>query len=300
VHHVRAYPDVNGDGRDEVAIAVWNGPGAVKLLDGRTGTPHWTSGAVGTFALRVVPMSDVTGDGRPELAVASWADSAIVLSGQDGGLVWSTPAGGDVWAIDRIDDVTGDGLDEVAYGSFNGFAYLADGQTGAVLWEHPAGGHKVLRLLGAPDVDGDGRPEVVAGAQQLASAVEPLLFVLDADSGLAGSGPELRRGGSTALGGTVMIELSSAQPGHVAHLLLGPDAALVPLGAKGWLGLAAQTTTLLASFPVPPGGGVVLSGTVPNNPLLDGLVIHTQVIVLDPAPPVSGQSSNRVGMRFGE
>jgi hypothetical protein len=299
VHHLRAYPDANGDGRDEIVVGSWSGPAGLRLLNGANGSAVWTSGVPGTFVMRVIPLDDVDGDGRDDLAVASWADSAIVVSGLDGSLIWATPAGGDVWAIDRVDDVTADGIDDVAFGSFNGFAYLADGTDGTLLWEHSANGHKVLRLIGSTDLDADGRPEVVAGAQQLSSTTEPLLFVLDADSGLA-SGPELRRSGSTAPGGTLIVELGHAAPGDLAWWLLGVEPALLPVGAKGWLGLdpSAPLLTLFA-LPVPGGGFQLLSGTIPGDPGLVGIVLYLQAFVLAPSPPLVGASANRLGFEIG-
>jgi len=293
--HLSALEDLDADGVCEVVVGTW-GAGSVRLLAGATGAPIWQSGVVGANAMRVVPADDVDGDGVPDVAVSSWDTAGHLLSGATGQGLWSLPTGALTWAGDAVPDVTGDGLREVAFGDFEGLTRLADGATGAPLWAHATGGHKVLSLRGAPDVDGDGHGEVLVGAQQLDFGVEDtLVFVLSADSGVPGAGPELLLGGSAALGGTLELDLVAATPGLTSLWLAGIAPALVPVGDKGVLAIDAGALVTLLAAPVPPSGELALAGTVPDDPALAGLDVYLQVFTLG----ATGGSSNRVGATLG-
>jgi len=292
-----AYPDQDGDGVAEVAVAVWSSSQTVQLLDGATGDVRWTSGVPGTYGMDVVPLEDFDGDGWPELAVASWADRLYVLSGIDGSLAWQGPlTGGDVWAVTRVDDVTGDGVSELAYGSFDGFAYLADGASGATLWTHFADGRKVLAIRSAPDMDGDGSPEVLVGAQQLGSGSATLLWVVDADSTLAG--PELRAPTSVAIGTPADLQLQDAPPGDVVLWYVGTAPALFPNVGYGWLALTPPFFLSPFTSLVPVGGRVSLSLAVPADASLVGVDAYLQAFVLEPVAPFFGTTSNRVAFEL--
>ena len=77
----------------------------------------------------------------------------------------------------------------------------------------------------------------MAGAQQLSSAVEPLVWVVAADAGVLDPGPALAQSGSTALGGNIVFDLTDAVPGDTGFWLGGvsPGLAAVLL-PDGWLG----------------------------------------------------------------
>jgi len=291
---VAAFPDFDGDGVDEVVAGTWSSSNGVVLLEGATGEIIWSSGELNTFIMRVAPIDDLDGDGSAEIAVASWANDAYVLDGRDGSSVWSAPTGGDVWAIDRVDDVTGDGLSEVAFGSFDGFAYLADGLTGEILWAHDAGGHKVLALESGPDMDGDGNPELLVGAQQLDSGEDDLVWVLSADSGISSAGPELTMNGTPAPGGEIEFVLSQAEPSRTVRWLWGTEATLDPTPGLGTIAVTPRHR--LGESTVDNTGVTRFPFSIPDDPSLIGSRFYVQAIeVIDFKSP-SGRSSNRVGL----
>ncbi|MHC4846310.1 MAG: hypothetical protein ACYTCU_09125 [Planctomycetota bacterium] len=292
--HMNEYPDIDGDGVGEVLIGSWQTQGA-RMLNGKNGAVRWTQNTASTQVMRVVATTDANGDTVPDVVAAASAGGAWMLSGTNGDVIWSINPSPLVWAIDPVPDVTGDGVDEVAYGDFNGITWLVDGTDGTTLWTHDTNGHKVMALRGAPDMDGDGHGEVVVGAQQLSSAVEPMVFVLDADSGLASDAPELTPSGAVTLGTTLPLSLTGATPGHTAFTLVGLDPALVPFFGKGTLAIDTGFYLVLLTQVVPGGGDIATPLAVPNNPAWDGLSFYMQTFVLT-GSPATGASSNRIGV----
>jgi hypothetical protein len=290
------YPDQTGDGVKEVLLAVWNAAQTVQMRNGATGDIVWTSGVPAAFGMLVEPFDDITGDGRPEIAVASWADRMYAINGANGNLVWESPlTGGDVWSVTRVDDVTGDSISEIAYGSFDGFAYLADGATGNTLWTHFADGRKVLAIDSAPDLDGDSDPEVLVGAQQLSSGFATLLWVVDADSTVAGGGPEVRLAGDTAIGTTAVLALTDAVPGNLLFWLVGFAPTLQPDLGYGALAVAPAIVVNPFTTIVPVTGAQNRNVNLPNDPDLIGVDLFFQPLVLSTVSPFFGESANRVG-----
>ena len=291
--HISSVPDANGDGVDEVVVASWQGQG-VRYLSGRTGSVPWTAPAGSLIVQRVVPVDDLDGDGRGDILVAGSSGGASALRGTDGSVIWNRNVGSNVWTVDPVADVTGDGRPEVAFGDFLGFTRLVDGTDGTDLWMHSANGHKVLALVGCEDLDGDGRGEVVIGGQQLASGSEPMLWVVDADSGVAGGPPELTPSGTVTLGSSFNLTLTGATPGDNAWLFGAFTPALAPIFGYGVLGLDPLTFQTLVVQGVPAGGTVVTPINVPGDLAFAGLEVFLQSFVLVPGA-TGGVSGNRVG-----
>jgi len=187
-------PDLNGDGLNEVIAGDWNS--RLLCFSGINGATLWDVGS-GPDVMRVVLGDDVDGDGYPDLAVGTMGPAARVFSGRTGALVWirtvNSFQGGDVWAIDWMGDVTGDGIADVCAGSFNENVYAMDGVDGTILWEANVN-DRILTVRGAPDLDGNGWPDVVAGTQKLSTggdcyafdgrgALDPAGLPGDADGG---------------------------------------------------------------------------------------------------------------------
>jgi hypothetical protein len=201
---VAGLPDVNGDGRGDIAIgaeseSVGSRPnaGRVYIVSGtgqylRVIVPP-TAQPVGTFGWCVAGMPDVTGDGRGEVLITGvWeADTqgrlcgrAYMYNGASGQMIraWVSPArqeGGCFgWSIASIPDVNGDGRADVAVGApyenaggrtASGRVYIYSGATGQyirTLWSpsYQIDGQFGHSVAGIADVNGDGRGDIIVGA----------------------------------------------------------------------------------------------------------------------------------------
>lgn len=185
------HADVTGDGREDLLIggpgfgATAFGAGRVQVRDGGTGAlvrTHLGATTVANLGASVAGLGDVDFDGRDDVLVGAPGapffgpggsqGEAYVYSGRTGALlhVLSGPASGSRFgdAVARLPDVDGDGRDDLAVGAPNvGQVFVFSGTTGAllrILASGVTGDGFGTSLAGLPDVDGDGRGDVVVGA----------------------------------------------------------------------------------------------------------------------------------------
>lgn len=181
---VRAIGDVNGDGRDEILVAIGiSGQDNVFCVDGAssgTATTLWslaTNGGVSGGSCygdqSLVTASDVDGNGHENVLLGTaWGGrTAFALDTLAGAEQWRYDTyleadSGWVYSLCEISDVTGDGVPEVAFGSgsFNDRVHLVDGASSGqatVRWSWYAG-DAVYSLRNLGDVNGDGSDDVLA------------------------------------------------------------------------------------------------------------------------------------------
>ncbi len=195
---VAGVPDVNGDGRTDLLVGAsltfgaFDNAGRVYLFSGTTGSrlrtldspdPHFD----GMFGRAVTGVQDVDGDGRGDLLIGSRdaGGQAYLFSGATGLLLDTLfspdPMSGDNFgaAVAAVPDTDGDGLDDLLIGAFAGMhenirsgrAYLFSGATRALLHTLDSPDPKNFgdfgeAVAGVPDVDGDGRGDLLIGAPQ--------------------------------------------------------------------------------------------------------------------------------------
>jgi PKD repeat protein len=111
-------------------------------------------------------MDDVNNDGFADIAVAHAGTNAIMIDGQTGQNIWTTPLADKCWNIDRIGDVNGDGINDLIAGtlfSTNRF-YFLNGVDGEELFSQNYS--EVIDAIAAiPDITGDGSMEVAVGGR---------------------------------------------------------------------------------------------------------------------------------------
>ncbi len=120
---------------------------------------------------------DINDDGYEDIIVGTaWGDRSVVaLSGKTGEILWKHQTnnygqGGWVYQTDARFDFNGDGFPDVLAASGNDGnntgprrVYCLDGKTGVPIWETFISS-AAFAVMGIHDVNGDGIPDVVAGA----------------------------------------------------------------------------------------------------------------------------------------
>lgn len=171
---VRNIGDVNGDGDDDVLLAVGDNGYAMVCMDGGSTSP---TGAIlwqypaGTSVYAVGVLPDITGDGVNEALAVVWTvgGGAIrCVNGATGGFLWaSTQVPEYGMMVDILDDVTGDGFDDIVVASWENAVIVLNGLNGELVWKTTVGtlnGGDVWTARAIDDLNGDGNQDVIAGS----------------------------------------------------------------------------------------------------------------------------------------
>jgi len=248
---VAGLPDLNGNGRGEYFIGapfevsggadfagrayVLSGISEVVLFTLVSPSPE----ASGFFGRAVAAVPDTDGDGRPDLLVGTTespggvgsAGRAYLFSGATGGLLRTlsspnpTSSGHFGAAVAGVPDVDGDGHGDLLIGalrenpggiSLAGRAYLFSGATGTLLRtlatpNATQTGYFGAAVAGVPDVNGDGRGDLLVGARG------------EAPGGISNAGRAYLFSGAT---GVLLRTLTSPNPD--ANGSFGDAVAAVP------------------------------------------------------------------------
>jgi outer membrane protein assembly factor BamB len=199
---IRTIPDITGDGVDDVLIG--SEDDYVRCFNGNasvTGDVLWeTSIPSGSVYNEnsLVTIKDIDNDGYRDVIVGTaWGDRSIIaLSGKTGQQIWKHDTheyggGGWVYQVDATRDYNNDGFPDVLAatgndGNYTGpvRVYCLNGKTGQSIWEYPAGG-PVFSVIGVADFNGDGKPDVVAGASNQQETAGRIFGINGANGALA-------------------------------------------------------------------------------------------------------------------
>ena len=207
---VAGIPDVDGDGRGDVVVGAYQEnpnaspqeAGRAYIFSGSSGAPLFTlmspnEEVFGFFGWAVAGIADADGDGRGDVVVGAYIESpgvspeaagrAYIFSGSSGALFRTLVSPNEIsngifgFCVAGIADVNGDGRGDVVVGAQNespgtspdyaGRAYIYSGSTGTMLWTLASateefGGGFGRAVANVPDVNGDGREDVVVGASE--------------------------------------------------------------------------------------------------------------------------------------
>lgn len=167
--------DLNGDGFNDVVLAIGGGNEHVYVLNGKTGQILWQFGDDNNWDLgdfeAIDVQRDFNGDGGADvLAIADGNQQgtgykkAFLFNGRDGTIIWEHPIPGPNPSFGKtiisIDDLNGDNHPDVviAYGN-NGTTDLAvralNGINGQTLWTRPMMSYEPKELLELPLPNGN-------------------------------------------------------------------------------------------------------------------------------------------------
>ena len=284
--------------RDDGVPGEDGGAGRIYLFSGATGALLRTIGspdpdAAGSFGFSAVGVRDADGDGRGDLLAAAFttgrggADNAghvSLYSGATGAVLMTltspNPEVGGFFgsSIASVPDTDGDGRDEILVGASaeaagyggplnTGRAYLFSGMTGALLRSlaSPApdpgdfyAGYFGAAVASVPDVDGNGRADLLVGAffENGGAQDAGRVYVFAAAATTAAPAPDARRlalsarPNPTAAAATLAFTLDAAGPARIVVVdALGREVAVAFDGAAQ----AGETTARVDVSALPAG-----------------------------------------------
>ena len=172
--------DVSFDGVNDVIVGDFS-TGEYHALDATDGNDMYTGSGLGLLT-GFERIEDVNGDGHPEIIPEHFSNFVRLISGRNGGTIWSTAVVDKPTVAARIEDVSGDGINDVVVGTLfsSNFTYFLNGVDGAVL-DSANYSTPVDAITAIPDVVGDGSWELVAGGRNgqvtsLSGGTDALVF----------------------------------------------------------------------------------------------------------------------------
>jgi hypothetical protein len=190
---VAALPDIDGDGVADFAVsALYDFPplydGRVYIYSGATGQLVRTlsspqPGQEGEFGADIVGTADLDGDGVGDILVYAAGEQQVPGQPRRGVLYFVSGATGQVYRrlpyslgrIDSVPDLDGDGIADIVLGDGDaggglGMVWVLSGATGNLPYTLQSPSAPVIHsqfgrsVAGVPDVNGDGRGDILIGA----------------------------------------------------------------------------------------------------------------------------------------
>lgn len=207
--------DLNGDGIEDIGIgipgydAVIDREGAVALYDGASGNPivafYVAYGPFQQFGASLSGAGDVNADGTPDILVGAnvasavssfdYAGRAYVLDGSNLNVLYDAVGDPGDWLGDAVGpagDVNGDGFADFLFGAYqsihsgtsdgNGYIDLYSGFDGSLIqhFEGDASEDHLHEIGYAGDINGDGEPDLLLGAENFGDLEYVRVVGLDA------------------------------------------------------------------------------------------------------------------------
>lgn len=178
---LRTCPDLDGDDISDVLLGTAWGGRTAYAISGVDGTVIWSfdtysesppNPPASGWVYGIDWIGDNTGDGVPEVifCVGSDNNGIYCANGATGDIVWYMEGPDAFYDCRNVGDIDGDGSDDAAFGSGDLGPKLivasgpGDGNGGAdVIWDLNYN-DSIFSLAPFPSMDGDGVPEIVAGA----------------------------------------------------------------------------------------------------------------------------------------
>ncbi|MEO0083951.1 MAG: choice-of-anchor D domain-containing protein, partial [candidate division WOR-3 bacterium] len=176
--------DYNNDGVPDILLGTAWADRSVYAINSLNGQiiwyydSHWYDGE-GGWVYSVRPMPDINGDGIGEVlagiggnqTAAGGPRSIFCFSGANGSIIWQFRAQDAIGTVNWIPDVNNDGVPDAICGawgnSYDKKVYCISGASSGFvttpLWQYQCDGD-VQSVIPIPDINGDGKYEVVAGA----------------------------------------------------------------------------------------------------------------------------------------
>jgi peptidoglycan/xylan/chitin deacetylase (PgdA/CDA1 family) len=239
VHRIVAAGDLNGNNTPDAVVLVWSG--SVAAFEGTDGSLIWSRSVTSGFTEALDSMGDVNGDGVPDFVAGGNNKRTRLVSGATGTTLWDCPVERPVRAVCAVPDVNDDATTDCFAVTAGGRVACISGKGSGVVAPHwTAELGEVCRAVVSPgDLDGDGKADAVAGAEN---------GVVAAFSGADGSelwrwtGPDVIR--SLACVG----DADGDGVGDIVAGSLDGSVTLLSGSARAW----SAAPRLIASSPPPP------------------------------------------------
>ncbi|MEW6745849.1 MAG: VCBS repeat-containing protein [Planctomycetota bacterium] len=322
-----AFADLDGDGDLEILVGAHkDAAGCHAYHHDATRVTGWPK-LVGTWTYCPPTVADLEGDGELEVIFGragtfsgysncfwAWTATGGTKQGFPYGVSWGGGSEGPL----TVADIDNDAKMEI-FADHNvmiggqGYLFGVDYQAND-LTDFPLRPRGFTYMKGAmiDDVDGDGDYELAVVSADDLSHLDINLYALpgiyhpsriewatyhekNARGGLYHGGERLHEQGLMQIGSPVTLYLHG-DPGGAAYLWVALDTWKVRHPFFGWLRIDfTQRVPIFQNIPIPPGGEIAVTGTIPNDPALVDLDLYFQGLIVTDLAARDGAFTNMLG-----